>query len=137
MKIIYCWLEKYIQDDKLLVEYLYVLYHFFSLNGKKIYNYIEQISYVNEQLWEILKFFKEKKYDKKDIYELLIFSIKQTWYNIFEVKLWKWLDDIKIWEKWEKIVENTINDAWIYIKSADSKIYKRFALDDVKKVLWI
>jgi hypothetical protein len=35
----------------------------------------------------------------------------------------------------EKVVENVEDDAGIMIKTADGKIYKRFVLDDVKKLL--
>ena len=137
MNTIYSWLVEYLKNEKKVVEYLYVLHHFFSLYWKNIYNYIEQISSIDAQLWEVLKFFEEEKYSKKDVYELLMYSIKQSWYNIFDIKLWKWLNQIKLPEKWEEIIESIDNDAWLYIKSADNKIYKRFVLDDVKKVLWI
>ena len=137
MNIIYSWLVEYLKEEKKVVEYLYILHHFFSLYEDNIYNYIEQISSINTELWEILKFCKEKKYSKKNVYELLMYSIKKSWFNVFDIKLWKWLDQIKLDEEWEQIVENIDNDVWLYIKSADNKIYKRFILDDVKKILWI
>lgn len=137
MNTIYNWLVEYLKDEKKVVEYLYVLHHFFSLYWKNIYNYIEQISNIDTQLWEVLKFCKEEKYSKKNIHELLMYSIKKSWFNIFDIKLWKWLNQIELAEKWDKIIENINDDAWLYIKSADNKIYKRFILDDVKKVLWM
>ena len=137
MNTIYSWLVEYLKEEKKVVEYLYILHHFFSLYWNNIYNYIEQISSIDQQLWEVLKFCKEEKYSKKDIYELLMYSIKKSWFNIFDIKLWKWLDQIQLSENWEQIIENISDDAWLYIKSADNKIYKRFVLDDVKKVLWM
>jgi len=137
MNTIYSWLVEYLKEEKKVVEYLYVLHHFFSLYWNNIYNYIEQISNIDQQLWEVLKFCKEEKYSKKDIYELLMYSIKKSWFNIFDIKLWKWLDQMQLSENWEQIIENISDDAWLYIKSADNKIYKRFVLDDVKKVLWM
>ena len=137
MNTIYSWLVEYLKDEKKVVEYLYVLHYFFSLYWNNIYNYIDQISNIDTQLWEVLKFCKEEKYSKKNIYELLMYSIKKSWFNIFDIKLWKWLNQIELTEKWDKIIENINNDAWLYIKSADNKIYKRFILDDVKKVLWM
>jgi len=137
MNTIYSWLVEYLKEEKKVVEYLYILHHFFSLYWNNIYNYIEQISSIDQQLWEVLKFCKEEKYSKKDIYELLMYSIKKSWFNIFDIRLWKWLDQIQLSENWEQIIEHVSDDAWLYIKSADNKIYKRFVLDDVKKVLWM
>ena len=137
MNTIYSWLVEYLKDEKKVVEYLYVLHYFFSLYWNNIYNYIDQISNIDTQLWEVLKFCKEEKYSKKNIYELLMYSIKKSWFNIFDIKLWKWLNQIELTEKWDKIIENINNDAWLYIKSADNKIYKRFILDDVRKILWM
>ena len=137
MNTIYDWLVEYLKDKKKVVEYLYILHHFFSLYWNNIYNYIEQISSIDEQLWEVLKFCKEEKYSKKDLYELLMYSIKKSWFNIFDIKLWKWLDKINLNEEWEQIIEKIDNDAWLYVRSADNKIYKRFVLDDVRKLLWM
>ncbi len=137
MNTIYSWLVEYLKDEKKVVEYLYVLHYFFSLYWNNIYNYIDQISNIDTQLWEVLKFCKEEKYSKKNIYELLMYSIKKSWFNIFDIKLWKWLNQIELTEKWDKIIENINDDAWLYIKSADNKIYKRFILDDVRKILWM
>lgn len=137
MNTIYSWLVEYLKDEKKVVEYLYILHHFFSLYWNNIYNYIDQISNIDTQLWEVLKFCKEEKYSKKNIYELLMYSIKKSWFNIFDIKLWKWLNQIELTEKWDKIIENINDDAWLYIKSADNKIYKRFILDDVRKILWM
>ncbi len=137
MNTIYDWLVEYLKDKKKVVEYLYILHHFFSLYWNNIYNYIKQISSIDEQLWEVLKFCKEEKYSKKDLYELLMYSIKKSWFNIFDIKLWKWLDKINLNEEWEQIIEKIDNDAWLYVRSADNKIYKRFVLDDVRKLLWM
>ncbi len=137
MNTIYSWLVEYLKDEKKVVEYLYVLHYFFSLYWNNIYNYIDQISNIDTQLWEVLKFCKEEKYSKKNIYELLMYSIKKSWFNIFDIKLWKWLNQIELTEKWDKIIENINDDAWLYIKSADNKIYKGFILDDVRKILWM
>jgi len=126
MNTIYSWLVEYLKEENKVVEYLYVLHHFFSLYWNNIYNYIEQISNIDQQLWEVLKFCKEEKYSKKDIYELLMYSIKKSWFNIFDIKLWKWSNQIELAEKWEQIIEKINDDAWLYIKSADNKIYKRF-----------
>ena len=137
MNTIYDWLVEYLKDKKKVVEYLYILHHFFSLYWNNIYNYIKQISSIDEQLWEVLKFCKEEKYSKKDLYELLMYSIQKSWFNIFDIKLWKWLDKINLNEEWEQIIEKIDNDAWLYVRSADNKIYKRFVLDDVRKLLWM
>ncbi len=137
MNTIYSWLIEYLKEEKKVVEYLYILHHFFSLYWNNIYNYIDQISNIDTQLWEVLKFCKEEKYSKKDLYELLMYAIQKSWFNIFDIKLWKWLNQIELTQHWDKIIENIDNDAWLYIKSADNKIYKRFILDDVKKVLWM
>jgi len=132
---VYEWLSKYIKNNKKLVQYLYVLYALFYKYQNNIYSYVDQIRIVNWQLWDILSFFKEKKYNKKDVYTLLQDSIKKTWYNIYTInKSWK-IGNIKI--DWDVIENNIDNDIWIYIKSADNKIYKRFLLDDIKKSLWI
>lgn len=137
MNTIYDWLVEYLKDKKKVVEYLYILHHFFSLYWNNIYNYIKQISSIDEQLWEVLKFCKEEKYSKKDLYELLMYSIQKSWFNIFDIKLWKWLGKINLNEEWEQIIEKIDNDAWLYVRSADNKIYKRFVLDDVRKLLWM
>jgi len=131
------WLKQYINDDKLLVDYLYVILKLFDKNGKSLYNYIEQISLVNNQIAEILKFFKEENYKRKDIYELLQQAIQETWYNVYELKVWENTpENIVSLENPGDIVEEKIkNDVGIYAKSADNKIYKRFLLDDVKKIL--
>lgn len=137
MNSVYTWLLEYIKDEKKLVEYLYVLYVIFSKYWKWIYNYIKQISDENNNLWEILSFFKEEKYTKKDVYKLLEYWIKKSWYNITNVELWIWvdLDSLKLDKNTDIIVSEKNGDSWVFIKTADNKIYKRFLLDDVKKVL--
>jgi len=137
MNSVYAWLLEYVKYEKKLVEYMYVLYIIFSKYWKWIYNYIEQISAENNDLWEILKFFKEGKYTKKDVYKLLEYWIKKSWYNIANIELWIWisLDSIKMDKNTDIIVSEKDGDSWVFVKTADNKIYKRFLLDDVKKVL--
>jgi len=130
------WLKEYIGDDKMLVDYLYITLKLFDKYGKWLYNYINQISLVDEKLWEIIKFFKEEKYNRKDIYTLLESAIKETWYNVYEVKVGEQSEtNIVNLENPSDIIEEKVSDIWVYAKSADNKIYKRFVLDDVKKIL--
>jgi len=133
--IVYEWLSKYVKDDKKLVQYLYVLYLLFSKYNDSIYSYIDQIKSENEKLWDILEFFQEKKFYKKDVYELLDYAIKKTWYNIYNLSKSLTFENINL--NWDIIEKQVKDDVWIYIKSIDSKIYKRFLLDDVKKILWM
>lgn len=136
---VYEWLVEYIKDDKKLVEYLYVLHYFFQKYGSSVNSYLKQFEKIDESLTEILKFFIEQKYQKKDIYNLLQYAIKKTWYNVFDISH---SEDFEIWsfvsENAQDIIENIVkNDTWVYIKTADNKIYKRFLLEDVKKLIWI
>lgn len=133
--IVYEWLSRYVEDDKKLVQNLYVLHLFFSKYQDIVYAYIDQVKSIDKKLWEILEFFKEKKYTKKDVYNLLEYSIKQTWYNIYNLSKSVSFDNISL--KWDIIEKQIKDNIWVYIKSADSKIYKRFLLDDVKKSLWM
>jgi len=133
--VVYEWLSKYVEDDKKLVQYLYVLYILFSKYKDNIYSYINQVKSVDEKLWDILEFFQEKKSNKKDVYKLLEYSIKQTWYNVYNLSKSISFDNIDL--NWDIIEKQVKDDVWIYIKSVDSKIYKRFLLDDVGKSLWI
>ncbi len=129
-------LQEYVSDDKILVDYLYVLLKIFDKYNNSIYNYIDQISQVDEKLWEILKYFQEEKYKRKDVYSLLQQAIEETWYNVYEIKKSEWVDkNIVDLKNPADIVEEKVSDIWIYAKSADNKIYKRFVLDDVKKIL--
>lgn len=129
-------LQEYVNDDKILVDYLYVLLKLFDKYNNSIYNYIDQISKVDEKLWEILKYFQEEKYKRKDVYSLLQQAIEETWYNVYEIKKGEWVDEnIVDLKNPADIVEEKVSDIWIYVKSADNKIYKRFVLDDVKKIL--
>lgn len=133
--IVYQWLSKYIEDDKKLVQYLYVLYILFSKYQDSIYSYKQEVKKIDVKLYDILDFFQEKKFSKKDIYKLLDYSIKQTWYNIYNLSKSPSFDNISL--NWDIIYKQVEDDTWVYIKSADNKIYKRFLLDDVKKTLWI
>jgi len=129
-------LREYIWDDKLLVDYLYAALKLFDKYWKGIYNYLDKISQVDSKLWEIFKYFREEKYWRKDIYTLLESSIKETGYNVYELKKWNVDDDIVKLENPADIIEENIDeDIGVYVKSADNKIYKRFVLDDVKKIL--
>ncbi len=133
--IIYQWLSTYIKDDKKLVQYLYVLYLLFSKHQDTVYSYITQVKNVNDKIWDMLDFFEEKKFKKKDIYNLLEYSINKTWYNVFELhKSSSFNTDL---DQEETICKNIDSDVWVYVKTADNKIYKRFLLDDVQKMLWI
>ena len=131
------WLQQYINDDKLLVDYLYIILKLFDKNWKSLYNYIDKISNINPQISEIISYFKEENYKRKHIYELLQQAIQETWYNVYELKIWEnTSENIIALENPADIVEEKIeSDVGIYAKSADNKIYKRFLLDDVKKIL--
>ena len=129
-------LKEYVKDDKLLLDYLFVSLKLFDKYGKSIYNYIYEISNTDNKLWDIILYFKEEKYRRKDIYTLLQQAIQETWYNVYELKLWEWVSkDIINLTNPADIIEEKVSDIWIYAKSADNKIYKRFILDDVKKIL--
>jgi len=129
-------LREYVNDDKILVDYLFVLLKLFDKYAKWIYNHINEVSSIDEKLWEILKYFKEEKYNRKDIYNLLMLAIKETWYNIYEIKEGEWVDkNIVDIQNPADVIEEIVDDIGIYAKTADSKIYKRFVLDDVKKLL--
>ena len=136
MNLVYQALLDYVQDEKLLVEYLYVIYVLFSKYGNSIYQFLNEIKKVDEKLYEIMVFFYEEKFSRKDVYDLLMYAINTTWYNIIEIKLGKWvnIEDLSLPE-WEIIENKDEDDAGLMVKTADWKIYKRFVLDDVKKML--
>jgi len=136
MNLVYQALLDYVQDEKLLVEYLYVIYVLFSKYGNSIYQFLNEIKKVDEKLYEIMVFFYEEKFSRKDVYDLLMYAINTTWYNIIEIKLGKWVnvEDLSLPE-WEIIENKDEDDAGLMVKTADWKIYKRFVLDDVKKML--
>lgn len=136
MNLVYQALLDYVQDEKLLVEYLYVIYVLFSKYGNSIYQFLDEIKKVDEKLYEIMVFFYEEKFSRKDVYDLLMYAINTTWYNIIEIKLGKWVnvEDLSLPE-WEIIENKDEDDAGLMVKTADWKIYKRFVLDDVKKML--
>jgi len=136
MNLVYQALLDYIQDEKLLVDYLYIVYVLLSKYGNSIYQFLDEIKKVDEKLYEIMVFFYEEKFSRKDVYDLLMYAINTTWYNIIEVKLWKWVDLQSLsLPEWEVIENKKEDDAGLMIKTADWKIYKRFVLDDVKKML--
>jgi len=43
--------------------------------GKKIYDYVDVIKHVDTKLGELMVYFKEENYTKKNIYELLLYAI--------------------------------------------------------------
>ncbi len=136
MQTIYEALVEYVGNEKLVVDYLYIIYLLLDKYGKSLYDMVDLIKQVDEKLWEILTYFAEEKFDKKDIYDLLMYAISKTGYNVLEIKLGKWADAEKLsLPESEKVVEKVEDDAGIMIKTADGKIYKRFVLDDVKKLL--
>jgi len=136
MQTIYEALVEYVGNEKLVVDYLYVIYLLLDKYGKTLYEMIDLIKQVDEKLWEVLTYFAEEKFDKKDVYDLLIYAISKTGYNVLEIKLGKWADAENLpLPEGEKVVEKVEDDAGIMIKTADGKIYKRFVLDDVKKLL--
>jgi len=136
MQTIYEALVEYVGNEKLVVDYLYVIYLLLDKYGKTLYEMVDLIKQVDEKLWEVLTYFAEEKFDKKDVYDLLIYAISKTGYNVLEIKLGKWADAENLsLPEGEKVVENVEDDAGIMIKTADGKIYKRFVLDDVKKLL--
>lgn len=133
--VLYEWLSKYIENNDKLVQYLYILYLLFSKYQNSIYSYIDQVKSVDKKLWDMLEFFRDEKYTKKDVYKILQYAIKKTWYNIYNLSKSISFNDIPL--RWDVIKNQVKDDIWLYIKSADNKIYKRFLLDDVKKSLWI
>jgi len=136
MQTIYEALVEYVGNEKLVVDYLYIIYLLLDKYGKSLYDMVDLIKQTDEKLWEILTYFAEEKFDKKDIYDLLMYAISKTGYNVLEIKLGKWADAEKLsLPESEKVVEKVEDDAGIMIKTADGKIYKRFVLDDVKKLL--
>jgi len=138
MKTIYNALVEYVWDKKLIVDYLYIIYLFLDKYWKTLYDMIDFVKKIDKKFWEILVYFNEEKLDKKNVHDLLMYAISKTGYNVFEIKLGKWAneDDLSLLEG-EKIIEKVEDDAGIMIKTADGKVYKRFVLDDVKKLLWI
>jgi len=136
MNTIYQALLEYLHDDKLLIDYLYVIYNLLSKYGKTVYDFIDEIRKVDDKLAEVIVFFQEENFDRKDVSDLLMYGIEKTGYNVLEIELGKWVDvpDLSLPEG-EKIVKEKPDDAGLMIKTADGKIYKRFVLDDVKKML--
>ena len=136
MNTIYQALLEYLHDDKLLIDYLYVIYNLLSKYGKTVYDFIDEIRKVDDKLAEVIAFFQEENFDRKDVYDLLMYGIEKTGYNVLEIDLGKWVDvsDLSLPEG-EKIVKEKSDDAGLMLKTADGKIYKRFVLDDVKKML--
>jgi len=136
MNTIYQALLEYLHDDKLLIDYLYVIYNLLSKYGKTVYDFIDEIRKVDDKLAEVIVFFQEENFDRKDVYDLLMYGIEKTGYNVLEIDLGKWVDvsDLSLPEG-EKIVKEKSDDAGLMLKTADGKIYKRFVLDDVKKML--
>jgi hypothetical protein len=137
MKFVYLALVEYLKDKKLVVIYLYVIYKLFLKYWKTLYDYIDVVSNSSQQIWEILKYFKQEKFTQKDIYNLLIHAIDTSSYNIYEIQVWRWLDlsDITLPIEWDVSVETATDDVGLFIKTANNKVYKRFVLDDVKKLL--
>lgn len=135
MDLVYNVLLSYVWNDKLLVDYLYIVYQLLDKYGKKIYDYVDVIKQVDTKLGELMVYFKEENYTKKNIYELLLYTIWKTWYNVFELNIWGWLNegDLKLGD-WEKVVKKS-SQPGLMIKTVDWKIYKRFIIDDVKKLL--
>jgi len=135
MELVYNVLLSYVWNDKLLVDYLYIVYNLLDKYGKKIYDYVDVIKHVDTKLGELMVYFKEENYTKKNIYELLLYAIWKTWYNVFELNIGAWLNEEELWlERWEKIVKESLQPG-LMIKTIDWKIYKRFIMDDVKKLL--
>ena len=136
MQTIYEALVEYVGNEQLVVDYLYVIYLLLDKYGKPLYDMLDLIKQVDEKLWEVLTYFAEEKFDKKDVYDLLMYVISRTGYNVLEIKLGKWADtESLLLPEGEKVIEKVEDDAGIMIKTADGKIYKRFVLDDVKKLL--
>lgn len=136
MNKIYEALVKYLQDEKKVVEYLYVVYMLLDKYWLTIFDFVDQIKSVDEKLWELFVFFLEEWYEKKQIYDLLSYAIEKTWYNITNVIVGKWVNakDFPL-PNWDINVASKNDDSWIMIQTADWKIYKRFLLEDVKKML--
>jgi len=42
---------------------------------------------VDEKLAEVITYFQEEKFDKKMVYDLLMYAISKTGYNVVELKL--------------------------------------------------
>ena len=137
MNTIYQALAEYVHDEKLLIDYLYIVYVLLSKYWKNIYDFLYEIKKIDDKLYEIMVFFKEEKFDRKDVYDLLMYGIEKTGYNVLEIELWKWvsIEELRNLPEWEQIVSEKKDDAGLMVKTADGKIYKRFVLDDVKKML--
>ena len=136
MQTIYEALVEYVGNEKLVVDYLYVIYLLMDKYGRSLYDFIDLIKKVDKKLWEVLTYFAEEKLDKKGIYDLLMYAISKTGYNVLEIKLGKWADAESLsLPRGEKVIEKVEDDVGIMVKTADGKIYKRFVIDDVKKLL--
>lgn len=135
MDFVYKVLLWYVWDSRMLVDYLYIIYKLLDKYWKKVYNYVDLIKKVDTKLGELMVYFKEENYSKKNIYELLLHVIWKTWYNVFEIDIGQWLDEKDLpLKNWEKVVKKSLEPG-LMIKTADWKIYKRFVIDDVKKLL--
>ncbi len=136
MDIIYKALLDYVKDEKILVDYLYVIYTLLDKYGKTLYDFVDRIKEVDEKLAEVLIYFKEENFDKTDVYKLLMDAISKTGYNVLEVTLG---ENVNIEEfdlpEWDVNVKSKPDDVGIEIKTADGKVYKRFLLEDVKRML--
>ena len=136
MEKVYLVLLEYVWDKKILVNYVYILYKLLN-KYPNLPKFIEKISQVDTKLAEILKFFEEEKYSTKDIYVLLQYIIDKTWINVLEIEISSDinLQDFNLDVEGDIILKEKDDDVWVKIKTADSKIYKRFLLEDVKKIL--
>ncbi len=136
MEKVYEALKQLLWDEKKIVEYLFVIYKLFEKYGKSLYSFVEVIEKIDKNLAQVILFFKEENYKLKDIYNLLQFSIQKANYNIAELIIWKPLSERDIQLENTEIVSEEKDEPGLMVKTADGKIYKRFLLDDVKKLLW-
>ncbi len=136
MDIIYKWLVEYVGDEKIVVNYIYVMYVLLDRYWKRLYDFVDVLKDIDEKFLEILHYFSGEKFDKKDMYNLLMYVVSKTNYNVFNVKLWKWVNisDIHL-TNWEIVIDEKNDDVWFMLKTADWKIFKRFVMDDVRKLL--
>lgn len=137
MEKLYLALLEYLWDKKLLVDYIFIVYKLLNKYWESLYNYLDKISQVDEKFSEILKFFQEEKFSTADIYVFLNYLIEKTWINVLEIKASEEinLDDFNLNIEWDKVVEKVKDDVGVKIRTIDSKIYKRFLLNDIRKIL--
>ncbi len=141
-KLVYKSLKKFLKEDKLIVEYLFIAYKLYKKYGKSLYKSTNKIKTIDEKLFEILLFFKEEKYTSADILSILLYTIKTTKHNIVEVTRHKNIsendinDFIKnnLWTDYT-LIDSISDKIWLKIKTADMKIYNRFLDSDVKKCI--